>query len=89
MTLFSCLGSGICLVLAQYFIVIAYRGTELSAVAPFRYSIVLFAVIYGFIFFREVPDAWSFAGMAIMILAGLYMLHREALRVRSATKEAS
>jgi drug/metabolite transporter (DMT)-like permease len=85
MTLFSCLASGICLVLAQYFIVLAYRGTELSAVAPFRYSIVLFAIIYGFIFFREVPDVWSFAGMAIMIVAGLYMLQREAMRSRNAT----
>ena len=84
-TIISCLASGICLVLAQYFIVLAYRGTELSAVAPFRYSIVLFAVIYGFIIFREIPDTWSFAGMAIMIAAGLYMLHREALRSRKAT----
>lgn len=88
-TLLSCLASGICLVLAQYFIVLAYRGTELSAVAPFRYSIVLFAVIYGFIFFREVPDVWSFTGMAIMILAGLYMLHREAQRPRDATKRVT
>jgi drug/metabolite transporter (DMT)-like permease len=85
-TLVSCLASGICLVLAQFFIVLAYRGTELSAVAPFRYSIVLFAVVYGFIFFREVPDLWSLAGMAVMIVAGLYMLHREALRSRLATK---
>jgi drug/metabolite transporter (DMT)-like permease len=85
MTLLSCLASGICLVLAQFFIVLAYRGTELSAVAPFRYSIVMFAVFYGFIFFREVPDLWSFAGMAIMILAGLYVLHREAMRSRNAT----
>lgn len=85
MTLLSCIAAGICLVLAQFFIVLAYRGTELSAVAPFRYSIVLFAVIYGFIFFREVPDAWSFAGMAIMIVAGIYMLHREAMRSRAAT----
>jgi drug/metabolite transporter (DMT)-like permease len=85
MTLLSCLASGICLVLAQFFIVLAYRGTELSAVAPFRYSIVLFAVIYGFIFFREVPDVWSFTGMAIMIVAGLYMLQREAARSRNAT----
>lgn len=83
-TLLSCLASGIFLVLAQYFIVLAYRGTELSAVAPFRYSIVLFAVIYGFIFFREVPDALSFAGMAIIIIAGIYMLHREAMRSRKA-----
>jgi drug/metabolite transporter (DMT)-like permease len=86
-TLLSCLGSGICLVLAQFFIVLAYRGTELSAVAPFRYSIVLFAVIYGFVFFREVPDVWSFTGMAIMIVAGLYMLHREARRSRNAAAE--
>ena len=83
--LLGCLASGICLVMAQYFIVLAYRGTELSAVAPFRYSIVLFAVIYGFVFFREVPDLWSFAGMAIMIFAGLYMLRREAMRARNAT----
>ena len=81
----GCLASGIFLVLAQYFIVLAYRGTELSAVAPFRYSIVLFAVVYGFIFFREVPDLWSFVGMAIMIVAGVYMLHREAMRSRNAT----
>lgn len=85
MTLLSCFASGICLVLAQYFIVLAYRGTELSVVAPFRYSIVVFAVIYGFIVFREVPDLWSFVGMAIMIVAGLYMLHRETLRARDTT----
>lgn len=81
----GCLASGIFLVLAQYFIVLAYRGTELSAIAPFRYSIVLFAVIYGFVFFREVPDIWSFGGMTIMIVAGVYMLHREARRSRDAT----
>jgi drug/metabolite transporter (DMT)-like permease len=74
--------AGICLVLAQFFIVMAYRGTELSAVAPFRYSIVAFAVLYGFLFFAEIPDLLSFAGMAVMIAAGLYMLHRERLRSR-------
>ena len=83
--LMGCLASGICLVLAQYFIVLAYRGTELSAVAPFLYSIVMFAVVYGFVLFREIPDVWSLTGMAIMIVAGLYMLHREASRSRNAT----
>jgi len=84
--LLSCLASGICLVLAQYFIVLAYHRTELSVVAPLRYSIVVFAVFYGFVFFHEVPDAWSLTGMAIMIAAGLYMLHREALRSRANAK---
>lgn len=89
MTLLSCLASGICLVLAQYFIVLAYRGTELSAVAPFRYSIVLFAVIYGFVFFREIPDIWSFVGMSVMIAAGVYMLHREAMRSGTPEKNSA
>jgi drug/metabolite transporter (DMT)-like permease len=81
-TFFSLFLSGIFLVLAQFFIVLAYRGTELSAVAPFRYSIVAFAVVYGFIVFREVPDTLSLAGMAILTVAGVYMLHREAARSR-------
>lgn len=85
LTLLSCFCSGVCLVLAQYFIVLAYRGTELSAVAPFRYSIVVFGVLYGFLIFSELPDLWSFAGMALMICAGIYMLHREALRSHNAT----
>jgi drug/metabolite transporter (DMT)-like permease len=84
-TLLALLTSGIFLVLAQFFIVLAYRGTELSAVAPFRYSIVVFAVVYGFIVFHEVPDAWSLAGMAVVVLAGVYVLHREAARSRAAT----
>lgn len=88
MALLSCMISGFCLVLAQYFIVLAYRGPELSAVAPFRYSIVVFAVFYGVIFFAEMPDIWSLAGMGIMILAGLYMLQREALRSRNVVKPA-
>ncbi len=89
LTILSAAISGVCLVLAQFFIVLAYRGTELSAVAPFRYSIVLFAVVYGFILFSDIPDGWSFAGMVIMILSGLYMLHRETLRTRGAAKDSA
>jgi len=43
---------------------------------------VFFAVVYGFIFFREWPDAWSFGGMAIIVAAGIYMIRRETLRMR-------
>lgn len=86
LVILSAVISGVCLVLAQFFIVLAYRGTELSAVAPFRYSIVLFAVMYGLLIFSEIPDHWSLAGMAIMILSGLYMLHREAVGARAAAR---
>ena len=49
---------------------------------------VVLLLVYGFIVFREVPDTLSFIGMAIMIVAGVYMLHREAMRSRAATTRA-
>jgi drug/metabolite transporter (DMT)-like permease len=62
--------------------VMAFRGTDVSVVSPFRYSIVVFAFIFGVIAFGEVPDAVSLFGIGMIVAAGLYMLHREAVRRR-------
>ena len=61
------------------FMVATLRQGDLSATAPFRYSNVLFAIILGMVVFREYPDATSYAGMALIIAAGIYAAHREAL----------
>jgi drug/metabolite transporter (DMT)-like permease len=66
-------------------IVVAFRAAEVSLVVPFRYSIVLFAVLFGLILFGEIPDRWSLAGIALIVAAGVYMLHREAVRRRAPT----
>jgi len=71
--------SAVFLVAAFNLMVIAFRGTDVSAVSPFRYSIVVFAVILGVIVFGQVPDAVAFTGIGIIVAAGLYMLHREAV----------
>ena len=74
--------SGAFIVLAYIFIVIAFRNTEVSVVAPFRYTIVVFAVAFGFFLFAEIPDSLSFTGIGLIVGAGLYMLHREAMQRR-------
>jgi drug/metabolite transporter (DMT)-like permease len=74
------------LVIAFIFMVIAFRGTDVSVVSPFRYSIVIFAVFFGLTVFGEMPDALSILGIAIIVAAGLYMLHREQVRRKSATE---
>jgi drug/metabolite transporter (DMT)-like permease len=61
-------------------IVTAFRATDVSVVVPFRYSIVVFAVIFGIALFGEFPDRWSLVGIALIVGAGIYMLHREAVR---------
>ncbi|MEX0590228.1 MAG: DMT family transporter [Xanthobacteraceae bacterium] len=73
------------LVFAFILMVIAFRDTDVSAVSPFRYSLVVFAVIFGIILFGEIPDSVSFVGIGIIVAAGLYMLHREAMQRRART----
>lgn len=61
------------------FMVATLRLGDLSGTAPFRYSNVLFAIILGMVIFGEFPDAVSYVGMAMIIAAGLYAAHREAI----------
>ena len=55
----------------------AMRMGEVSVVAPFRYSRILFALIAGAFVFGENPDIWTLIGAAITILAGLFIFLRE------------
>lgn len=74
--------------LGTYLIVISTREAELSAIAPFRYTMLLGAGVSGYFVFNEIPDAWTFLGAAIIVAAGLYTLHRErVLRRFIATAE--
>ena len=70
--------AAILLATGYVFMVATLRLGDLSGTAPFRYSNVLFAIILGMVFFGEFPDAVSYAGMALIIAAGLYAAHREA-----------
>jgi LPXTG-motif cell wall-anchored protein len=52
------------------------RAGELSLIAPFRYTALLFAVVIGFMVWRDVPDALAWAGIALLVGAGLFVLRR-------------
>jgi drug/metabolite transporter (DMT)-like permease len=69
--------AGIGLLGGNYWIVIAMRSGDIAAVAPFRYSIILWAVVAGFIVWGEIPDLMSWIGIAIVTAAGLYTIVRE------------
>ena len=77
-------GSAAFLVFAFILMVMAFRGTDVSAISPFRYSLVVFAVIFGIVLFGEIPDVISFVGMGIIVAAGVYMLHWETSQRRGA-----
>lgn len=66
--------------IANIFIVMAFRGVEVSVVSPFRYSAMVWALALGIGIWGVLPDRWSMAGIALIVGAGLYVLHRERLR---------
>jgi S-adenosylmethionine uptake transporter len=55
----------------------AVRDSEWSVVAPFRYAGIVWAIVLGLVIWGDMPDALSSAGIAILVAAGLYTLHRE------------
>ena len=55
----------------------AMRVGEVSAVAPFRYSRIVFALIIAFVIFDEVPDGLTWLGAGLIVGSGIYTFWRE------------
>ena len=58
----------------------AYRSVEASIIAPFEYTAIPFAVIWGILIWDEWPDALSWGGMAMILVGGFYTIYRERAR---------
>ncbi len=61
----------------------AYHVAPVSSVAPFEYTFVLWAVLFGYLFWAEVPAANTVAGLTLLIGSSLYILHRELRLARA------
>lgn len=66
--------------LGQVAITEAFRQGEASLVAPFEYSALAWGVGLDLAFWGVLPDAATWAGAAIVVASGLYLLHRERVR---------
>jgi len=66
----------------QYFWVQAFKAGEMSAVAPFEYLRLPFAVFMGWLIWGQMPELWTYVGAAIVIASALYIAQREAQLAR-------
>ncbi|MBE0414594.1 DMT family transporter [Yoonia sp.] len=71
-------------VAAYYTLVAATRIGDMSVIAPFRYSRLIFALFIGVLVFGERPDALTLTGAAIIVTSGIYTMWRES-RLRRAS----
>jgi len=72
--------SAVLLLIGYQFIILAMRTGDVSFVAPFRYTALVWALVLGVVVFAMVPDRLTLIGSAIVVVSGLYMLWRERLR---------
>ena len=80
--------AAVCLIGGYLTVIVATRSGEVSAVAPFRYSIILWALIIGYLVWGDVPRAMTLIGIAIVVAAGVYTFEREARLKRRARAAA-
>jgi drug/metabolite transporter (DMT)-like permease len=76
------IGVSISATIGQYFWVQAFAVGEMSAVAPFDYLRLPFAVFVGWMIWSETPVIWTYVGAAIVIASALYIAYRESQLMR-------
>ena len=70
-------GAAVLLLFGYQFIIMAMRVGDISFVAPFRYTALVWAILLGLLMFGDVPDTAMMVGAAIVVGSGLYTLYRE------------
>lgn len=67
-------GAAVFTAVGNYAVVAASRNVDLSTVAPFRYSSILWALLLGYVFLGETPNGHAGTGVALLVGSGAYML---------------
>lgn len=64
----------------------AYRVGEANKVAPFEYTVMIWAMLLSFVFFGTLPDVYTLIGAAMIAASGIYVLSRERSNKESELK---
>ncbi len=75
-------GAALFLIFGYLFAVDFMRHGDIAVVAPFRYIVVLWAIIVGYVVWGEVPDVPMIIGTAVVVASGIYTIHRERKMAR-------
>jgi drug/metabolite transporter (DMT)-like permease len=71
------IGTGVAGGFGHLFLIRAFGAAPASVVAPFSYSSLIWAALFGFVIWGDWPDLWTWGGAALIIFSGLYIFHRE------------
>ena len=67
--------------IGHYLLIRAYDYANATLLAPYTYTMMVWAVLLGFLLFDNLPDGWSVAGMGVIVVAGMFLATRQRLTV--------
>jgi drug/metabolite transporter (DMT)-like permease len=73
-------GMGLLGALAHFALIKALDFAEASAIQPYGYTLLVWAVVLGFVVFGDVPGPWTILGGGVVVLSGLYTWHHDRQR---------
>lgn len=68
---------GGCGAVGHFCLIKALQAAPAAAVVPFSYASLLWAALYGYFLFADLPDMWTLVGAAVIAASGLYIFYRE------------
>ena len=71
-------GIGVFACIGHLFLILSLKYADASKLAPLGYTEIIPNVIIGHYFFGNFPDNWTFLGLTIIIISGIYISRREA-----------
>lgn len=67
--------------IGHYLLIRAYDYANATLLAPYTYTMMIWAVLLGFLLFGHLPDGWSVAGMGVIVVSGMFLATRQRLTV--------
>lgn len=68
--------------LGEVLVIKALEVAEAVVLAPIHYTLIIWGTMYGYLFFNQLPDRWTWVGTAIIVAAGIYALQRDKKKAR-------
>ena len=69
--------AGVLVGTAQYLVIQAFHTAEASLIIPFKYLTLIWATLFGFVVWGDIPGVWVVSGACLVVGSGLYIMHRE------------
>ena len=69
---------GVMMTLAHYSLIIGLARAPASKIQPFHFTLIFWAIIYGYIFYGDIPDIPTFVGAGIIAFSGIFIIKNQS-----------